>query len=319
MPGLIATHIVEPIALRSILPRLPRMLLDPTAPLAIRWWYLPTLLPWLVRLLRATAPAEVERIAKSLAGQLARADEAWRELAADAGAEALMRRDGVIMVYPDRAYVDANAAEMLELRRRNGVPFEILGDNALRARLPALSRDYRVGVHFTGAGHTVDPFLLVSALARRFLAGGGALHRAHATGFALAGDRVTAVRTADGDVAATSRCWPRASGRGRWRAGSAARVPLDSERGYHVMLADPGIDARPADDRRRRALRGHADGVGHAARRHDRVRRASRRRRTRAATRCCSAMRARVLPARCAPRSRRAGWAFGRRCRIRCR
>src|SRR5262245_63133390 len=45
--GLIASHIVQPIALASILPKLPRMLVDQTAPLAIRWGYFPFVLPWL--------------------------------------------------------------------------------------------------------------------------------------------------------------------------------------------------------------------------------------------------------------------------------
>ena len=239
--GLIATHIVEPIAVRSILPRLPRMLLDPTAPLAIRWWYLPQLMPWLVRLLRATAPAEVERISAALASELAHADDAWRTLAADAEAEALVKRVGVLMVYPDRAYLDENAGYQLDLRRRNGVPFEIVGDNALRNLAPELSRDYRVGVHYTASGHTVDPFLLVSALARRFTAKGGTFHRAPATGFDVAGDRVVAVRTDSGAVPAdlvviAAGIWSRKLAR---LLGS--RVPLESERGYHVMLAEPGM------------------------------------------------------------------------------
>lgn len=239
--GLIATHIVEPIALRSILPKLPRMLLDQTAPFAIRWWYLPTLMPWLVRLLRATAPAEVERISAALGSQLAHADAAYRVLIEDAEAEALIKRKGIMVVYPDRAYLDENAGYQLDLRRRNGVPFEILGDNALRSVLPALSRDYGVGVLFTTASHTVDPYLLVSALARRFAARGGVFYRTHATGFSAQGDKVTAVRTEAGDVpcdlvVVAAGIWSRPLAR---QLGSS--VPLDTERGYHVMLEEPGI------------------------------------------------------------------------------
>src|SRR5262245_19099016 len=239
--GQIATHIVEPLAVRSILPKLPRMLLDPTAPLAIRWWYLPTLLPWLVRLLRATAPAEVERISAALASQLAHADAAWRRLEAEAGAEALLRPQGVLAIYPDRAWMEANVGDSLEVRRRRGVPFGILGDNALRSLLPALSRDYTVGVHFTAARHTVDPFLLVSALARRFADRGGVHRRARATGFATKADRVTAVSTDAGEVAAdlvvvAAGIWSK-----KLAAALGARVPLETERGYHVMLPAPGV------------------------------------------------------------------------------
>jgi D-amino-acid dehydrogenase len=239
--GLIANHIVEPIAVRSILPKLPKMLLDPTAPLAIRWWYLPQLMPWLVRLLRATAPREVERISAALASQLVHADQAYRELLAEAGAEALVQRKGVMVVYPDRKFMDENAGVTLELRRRNGIPFEILGDNALRDRLPALSRDYGVGVWFNGAGHTVDPFLLVSALARRVEAHGGVFHRAHATGFVTTGGHVTGVRTEIGELS----CDLLVIAAGIWSRPLARElgtdVPLETERGYHVMLGEPGV------------------------------------------------------------------------------
>ncbi|MDA1259800.1 MAG: FAD-binding oxidoreductase [Planctomycetota bacterium] len=240
--GMIATHIVEPIAVRSILPKLPRMLLDPTSPLAIRWWYLPTLLPWLVRLLKATAPAEVERISYALGTQLAHADEAYRFLIDDAEVEPLIQRKGIIDVYPDMAFLEENAAYALDFRRRNGVPFVMLGDNALRNLMPALSRDYGVGVHFTAASHTVDPFLLVSALAKRFEARGGRFHRAHATGFETTGEQVTAVRTDEASVPAdllvlAAGIWSRPLA---LKLGSL--VPLDSERGYHVMLGAPGIE-----------------------------------------------------------------------------
>jgi D-amino-acid dehydrogenase len=203
--GLIATHIVEPIAVRSILPRLPRMLLDPTAPLAIRWWYLPQLMPWLVRLLRATAPAEVERISAALASELAHADAAWRALVADAEAEALVKRVGVLMVYPDRAYLDANAGYQLELRRRNGVPFEIVGDNALRNLAPELSRDYQVGVLYTAASS-------------RGAARSTARTRPGSTSRATASSPCAPIPARCRPISSWS---PRESGRASWRACSA--------------------------------------------------------------------------------------------------
>ena len=47
--GLIALNAVTPVAMPGTLLQVPRMLLDPDSALAIRWRYLPKLLPWLVR------------------------------------------------------------------------------------------------------------------------------------------------------------------------------------------------------------------------------------------------------------------------------
>src|SRR5271165_3093515 len=47
--GLLATQTVQPLAMPGIASRIPRMLIDPDAPLSIRWAYAPRLLPWFLR------------------------------------------------------------------------------------------------------------------------------------------------------------------------------------------------------------------------------------------------------------------------------
>ena len=44
----------------GILGRVPKMLLDPLGPLAIRWSYLPKLAPWLMKFVAASAPSRGE-------------------------------------------------------------------------------------------------------------------------------------------------------------------------------------------------------------------------------------------------------------------
>src|SRR5258706_15150088 len=55
--GCIAVAEITPISMPGLIRQVPRMLLDPLGPLAIRWRYLPRLLPWLWRFLRARPPA----------------------------------------------------------------------------------------------------------------------------------------------------------------------------------------------------------------------------------------------------------------------
>ncbi|MGQ0664379.1 MAG: FAD-dependent oxidoreductase [Pseudomonadota bacterium] len=57
--GGIVTSAVVPVATPGILAALPRMLADPLSPLAIRWRYLPRLMPWLWQFVRASAPQRV--------------------------------------------------------------------------------------------------------------------------------------------------------------------------------------------------------------------------------------------------------------------
>lgn len=238
--GLIASHVVQPIALQSILPKIPGMLMDELAPLAIRWRYLPMITPWLIRLIRATRPAEVERIAAALAGELRHAQAAYGPLLKDADAQAFMRTDGILVVYPDEASLAANEPTF-DLQRRNGVAFSVIGHNEVHNLVPDLASRYRFGVHYPDSGHVTDPFGLAKTLFAAFARGGGVLKSARATAFRTRGDRVIGVETSAGlepsdlvVVAAGAWSKPLAA-----RLGS--RVPLDTERGYHVMLAEPGI------------------------------------------------------------------------------
>jgi D-amino-acid dehydrogenase len=91
----------------------------------------------------------------------------------------------------------------------------------------------------------VNPKRLVAALAGAFAADGGAIVRERATGFELGGRRAVVTEAsrhpADAIVLAAG-AWS-----GPLAAALGARVPLDTERGYHAMFpaAEPGL-ARPA-------------------------------------------------------------------------
>src|SRR5882724_8892757 len=81
---------VVPVAMPGVLRQVPRWLLDPEGPLAIRWRYLPTLAPWLWRFVRAGQPEKVRAQARALRSLLGPAVETTLMLARDAGAEDLI-------------------------------------------------------------------------------------------------------------------------------------------------------------------------------------------------------------------------------------
>ena len=241
--GLLALAHVAPVAMPGTLRQVPRMLLDPQSALRIRWRYLPSLLPWLTRFVRASTPARVEAASRALADLLQGALGAYAPLVEAAGVADLIRRQGyLVALASERALT--NARPELELRRRRGVRFEILRDGAIRQLVPALAKRIRTGIFYPDVGHTVDPKRLVKALAEDLVRGGGALRRARAVGFETGSDGVSAVATDDGAVATelvvvAAGAWSRPLA-----AALGSAVPLDTERGYHVTLPEPGIAPR---------------------------------------------------------------------------
>ena len=235
---------ILPMSSPGIWRKVPGWLADPLGPLAIRWRYLPRLLPWLTRFLRAGATeARVAMTARALRPLLLNAPELHRRLAEEAGVSELISRQGMLSVFPSRAEFVAEEMEW-RLRRENGVRWLELSADELRQREPTLSRRYTFGVLVRRERSVSRSWRVCSgAGASRAGTGGGA---AACQGAWLPHRRGAPACGAD-------RCGRDSGGssgdRGRGRshvlaAAAGDRVPLETERGYHAVIADPGITPR---------------------------------------------------------------------------
>src|SRR3954447_21972132 len=81
-----------PVGMPGMWKQAPAWLRDPDGPLRIRPSYLPVVLPWLLRFLRASQPREVVRIAGAMRALLAPIFESYAPLLEHAGAQHLVRR-----------------------------------------------------------------------------------------------------------------------------------------------------------------------------------------------------------------------------------
>lgn len=243
--GIFAIGSVIPLGTPGILRDVPRMLLDPLGPLRIRPAYAHRIAPWLWRLVRASAPAEVEKLGRALAALCLPSLEAWRPLLEAAGADALVRRNGYLYVWETEAQARA-AAPYMELRRRLGVRVEDVPAEELPQLAPALRRGVAKAALLADGGYCLNPLGLSRALADRIRAGGGAFKRARARAFEIGPEGPRSVLTDDGaepvdDVVITAGAYSRPLAQA---LGDDA--PLDTERGYHVMLPEPGVEVRSA-------------------------------------------------------------------------
>ncbi|MBL8832535.1 MAG: FAD-binding oxidoreductase [Rhodospirillales bacterium] len=231
---------VAPTAMPSTIRALPRMLVDPLSPLAIRPAYLLKLLPWLLGFAAAALPARVEAVSKALAALTLNSYEVWADFAARTGVGHLLRRQGILYAYAG-ADSRAGAEAAHALRRKRGVAMQEVDGTWLRSFAPMLSPEYRYGVYSPGAGHAVDPGALCEGIAAAFEAKGGRIVREAVADLAADADGVN-FRTAGASwrsghfvLAAGAHSKPFAAKLG-------ARVPLDVERGYHAMLPAPGFE-----------------------------------------------------------------------------
>ena len=241
--GALNASSVTPVSMPGVMWNVPRWLFDPLGPLSLRWSYLPLIAPWLTRFILAGAPAKVHAQARALRPLVGATLEALTPLIRDAGAQDLVHRLGHLYVYRSAQGLEKDRLAW-ELRRENGVETDEFNADELRQLEPALSREYVRGILVRENGHTSNPLGLVQRLLDHFLRNGGELEHARASGFRLDGSRLTAIRTDHGELAADAAivC------AGAWSKPLAAalgdHIPLETERGYHLMIRDPEIMPR---------------------------------------------------------------------------
>src|SRR6218665_470317 len=225
-----------PVGMPGMAKRVPSWLLDPLGPLTVRWRYAPLVLPWLVRMLQHSTREEVTRIATALRSLLVPIFDCYGPLLQDAQATDLVRRSGRLYVYSSREKA-AQWAWGMGLRRSLGGQMRDVEQDELEQLEPDLKGRFRFGILAPENGSTTDPSALVKALHAHCMAQGAAHLHARVTGFERQGRRVTGRRTDQGrslpvdGVVVAAGAWS-----GTLAAQLGSRVPLETQRGYHVTV-----------------------------------------------------------------------------------
>lgn len=242
--GWMAHTDILPIASPKNLRNVPKFLLDPLGPLAIRPAYFPKLLPWLIRFLLAARPDAFERSVQGLGALQQRALPAWLKLAETTGVSNHIHRKGGLYVFTDRGAF-TEAGEIAKRQAEFGITVDMIGREELRQFEPAL-KDRFVGAAFhPDTAHISDPLQLTLALFEAALARGATFEKAEVSTISM-GERPALIGP-DGWQRVVDRAVIAA---GAWSKPLAAamgdKVPLDTERGYNVSFPGvTGLTTRP--------------------------------------------------------------------------
>lgn len=228
-----------PIAMPGMLKQVPKWILNPLGPLAVRWSYLPKSLPWLLRFIHPGSMDVIRGRAHALTALLAPAVDGMESLAREAGMGGLIRRSGVMFLYRSRdGYL--KDARSWKLRRDNGIDFQEVEMADLRASLPQIADDLTFGVFIPGNGYIRNPHRLVEGLAASFAGHGGNIIRGSAHRFVFNDGIPVAIRTDSvGDIEAETFVVAAGAYSGPLAAQLGDHLPLETERGYHVTISDP--------------------------------------------------------------------------------
>ncbi|MGH6787648.1 MAG: NAD(P)/FAD-dependent oxidoreductase [Novosphingobium sp.] len=237
--GLINGDAHLPVALPGMLRRVPGWLLDPHGPVRVRPSYLLRAAPWLMRWVWASRARAARRGARTLHALHRGVFDGYRTLLGAAAFGDLLRQSGGVVlargVTPGKDELFANA-----IRDELGIGCETLGADRLREIYPGIAPFARRGLLFPNNGYTLSPHRLVEALYGGFTARGGALRQErvlklipHVDGWHLLTSKANVTARA---VVVCAGAWSKSL-----LAPLGVRIPLETERGYHLQLGTPSI------------------------------------------------------------------------------
>ena len=234
--GHIATEQVFPLASADMIRSSWRYLLNSNSPLQLRLGYLLPILPWLARFVWAARTASFARgVAALLALQQdARADLA--QLLQDAGVGHLLHQNGHLEVWESAAGC-ASALGQARRLRPHGIESLPIGASALAESVHGLSSRVQGAVHYPDSAHVDDPHAVCTGLAQALLRHGGRIDQGRAERLEAGAHGVSVHLQSGGNLRARqvlvcAGAWSRPL-----VASLGYRVPLDTERGYHITLA----------------------------------------------------------------------------------
>jgi D-amino-acid dehydrogenase len=233
--GAISPGSVAPLAMPGVLATLPAMLRDPESPLYLPLRYLPRALPWLLRFVASSRPAQVAQSAERLAALHANAVERHVALAHEIGVPELIVRRGHLHLYPDKRAFDRDAAGW-RMREAHGYRFDRLDRDGILALEPNIGARYQVGAYLDDHATVVNPFRYVEAIAAAFRDNGGSVLRTAVRSLHMQRSYHWQLATDAGELAfryvvIAAGAWSRAL-----LDPLGIRIALETQRGYHVQF-----------------------------------------------------------------------------------
>ena len=232
--GAIVNASCAPTAMPGIVFDVLRMIGRPLSPFTIRLSYFPRALPWMLRFLNESRRSRVYANAKNLHALTKTAADSWYTLISDTSLVDLLRPADWLKVYESDASFSRTAFARL-LMDKLGVPYEILDPAGVQDLEPRLAPIFKHGLLVRDGLLIINPGKMTRGMVDLFLSRGGRLQRFAAERLEIGTDNII-IRDQSDSLSAEKIV----IAAGAWSRDLALqvgdRVPLDTERGYHLML-----------------------------------------------------------------------------------
>ena len=215
----------------DILADVPAMLLSSTGPLALKWNYVPKMIPWFIKFIMNTSKNKMMHTAKNMHQILDLALPAYDELSEEVDLNGLVENKGILYVWNDQ---DLKSRE-LEIRVRDelGVKQQLVNKSEIRDLEPNLKPFYHAGVYYPYARHARNPKKILLKFFELFLKKGGNFKKQNIINIKFNDQKPILVSENEKFPfdKITIACGAFSK---KLTDHLEEKIPLDTERGYHV-------------------------------------------------------------------------------------
>ncbi len=224
-----------PLNRTDIVSDVPTMLLSSRGPLAIKWNYVPKMIPWFLKFLLNCRQERMMHTAKNMHQILDQSLPAFDELFEEINLEGLVENKGILYVWTDKNLKSRELEN--KIRKELGVKQQLVNPKEIHDLEPNLKPFYHGGVYYDYARHARNPRKILTKLLENFINKGGKFLKLNIQDINFDEDKPV-IRSEtqrfifDKLVIACGAFSKKLTDK------LHEQIPLDTERGYHVHFKD---------------------------------------------------------------------------------
>ncbi len=224
-----------PLNRTDIVSDVPTMLLSSRGPLAIKWNYVPKMIPWFLKFLLNCRQERMMHTAKNMHQILDQSLPAFDELFEEINLEGLVENKGILYVWTDKNLKSRELEN--KIKEELGVKQQLVNPKEIHDLEPNLKPFYHAGVYYDYARHARNPRKILTKLLENFINKGGKFLKLNIQDINFDEDKPV-IRSEtqrfifDKLVIACGAFSKKLTDK------LYEQIPLDTERGYHVHFKD---------------------------------------------------------------------------------
>jgi len=224
-----------PLNRTDVLTDVPAMLLSSRGPLALKWNYVPKMIPWFLKFLLNCRKEKMMHTAKNMHQILNQSLPAFDELFENIDLEGLVENKGVLYIWTDQNLKSRELEN--KIREELGVKQQLLNPKEIHDLEPNIKPFYHGGVFYDYARHTRSPKKILIKLLDNFIERGGKFLKLNIQKVDFDGEkpvlRSEAQRFIFDKLVIACGAFSK-----KLTDMLYENIPLDTERGYHVHFKD---------------------------------------------------------------------------------